>query len=79
MVLSHLPSVPDIICNPPLTHREKRREQQVSSSTENYQTQKSKASSQGKEMCGPSDAVFKQRTSDPRTGSKNAWPALMVP
>lgn len=22
------------------------------------------------ELCGPSDAVFKQRTSDPRTGSK---------
>jgi hypothetical protein len=31
------------------------------------------------EMCGPSDAVFKQRTSEPRTGTKNAWPALMVP
>ena len=44
-----------------------------------YQTRTNKRSSIGKELCGPSDAVFKQRTSDPRTGSKNAWPALMVP
>jgi hypothetical protein len=56
-----------------------REELSIAQSSKNIIKHDEKKKNDGNEMCGPSDAVFKQRTSEPRTGTKNAWPALMVP